>query len=131
VTAEAPSAADASRSFDEGACGFIARAASADRFVDAVAAAANGSCYVDPALAFDVITARSRRARRASPFGLTPAEIAVLSQLPLGRTNREIGAALNISENTVKTHLSSVMRKIGARDRAEAAAFVVRHELTR
>lgn len=128
VTSSSASAGDAARAFAAGAAAFISRASSPHRFLDAVTAAATGARYADPTVAFDVL-ASQQGPRRRSAFGLTRAEAAVLAHLPLGRTNREIGNALNISENTVKTHLASVMRKLGAHDRAEVAAFAVRNEI--
>jgi len=128
VTSATASAGDAARAFEAGAAAFISRASSPHRFLDAVTAVAGGARYADPTVAFDVLASRQGH-RRRSAFDLTRAEAAVLAHLPLGRTNREIGDALNISENTVKTHLASVMRKLGAHDRAEVAAFAVRNEI--
>lgn len=53
----------------------------------------------------------------------------VLELLPRGLTNHEIGNHLGIGENTVKTHLRNLMRKLGARDRVEAAAIALREGL--
>ena len=58
---------------------------------------------------------------RQNPFGLTEREADVLRLLADGRTNREIGDALFISPKTVSVHLSSIMRKLGVRRRADAA----------
>jgi DNA-binding NarL/FixJ family response regulator len=58
---------------------------------------------------------------RQSSFGLTEREVDVLRLLAEGRTNREIGEALFISPKTVSVHLSSIMRKLGVRRRADAA----------
>ncbi|HET9141333.1 helix-turn-helix transcriptional regulator, partial [Actinophytocola sp.] len=55
------------------------------------------------------------------PF--TPRERAVLAQVALGRTNRQVGSELFISEKTVSVHLSRVMAKLGATNRAEAVAL--------
>jgi DNA-binding NarL/FixJ family response regulator len=63
------------------------------------------------------------------PFGLTPQELRVLEHLPLGLTNRGIGAALDISEDTVKTHLKRILFKLKAHDRAEAVAIAHREGL--
>lgn len=58
------------------------------------------------------------RAREA--LGLTPAESAVLAHLASGLSNKEIAARLEVSPNTVKTHLARVFDKLGARRRTEA-----------
>ena len=59
--------------------------------------------------------------RSQSPFGLTEREVDVLRLLAEARTNREIGEALFISPKTVSVHVSSIMRKLGVRRRADAA----------
>ena len=61
--------------------------------------------------------------------GLTEREAAVLSLVAVGRSNRQIGEELSISANTVDRHVSNILTKIGASNRAEAAAFAVRHKL--
>lgn len=63
------------------------------------------------------------------PAGLTRREVEVLQLLVAGRTNREIAATLFVSVPTVERHLATIYAKIGARGRAEAAAFAVRHGL--
>jgi DNA-binding NarL/FixJ family response regulator len=59
--------------------------------------------------------------RRQSRFGLTEREADVLRLLSEARTNREIGEALFISPKTASVHVSSIMRKLGVRRRADAA----------
>ncbi len=51
----------------------------------------------------------------------------MLALLADGRSNREIGRLLQVSEKTVKTHVSSVLAKLGAADRTQAALIAVRH----
>jgi DNA-binding CsgD family transcriptional regulator/pimeloyl-ACP methyl ester carboxylesterase len=63
------------------------------------------------------------------PAGLSEREAAVLSLVAVGRSNREIGEELGISANTVDRHVSNILTKINASNRAEAAAFAVRHKL--
>lgn len=60
---------------------------------------------------------------------LTARELDVLERLAAGWTNREIGAALGITEKTVKTHVGNVLAKLSARDRSHAAALAVAHGL--
>ena len=64
------------------------------------------------------------------PAGLTEREAEVLRLVAAGRSNREIAAALVVTEKTVENHLTSAYAKIGAENRAAAAAFAVRHGLT-
>jgi DNA-binding NarL/FixJ family response regulator len=57
------------------------------------------------------------------PDLLTPRERSVLAEVALGRTNRQVGAALFISEKTVSVHLSRVMAKLGASSRTQAVSI--------
>jgi DNA-binding NarL/FixJ family response regulator len=64
-------------------------------------------------------------------LGLTQREAEVLEQLVKGLDNRAIGQALYISEDTVKSHVKAVLRKLGARDRAQAVSMALRQGLVR
>lgn len=62
------------------------------------------------------------KAKAMSPHQyLTPRELDVLAFLVMGKTNREIAAYLNLSQSTVKSHLSSIYEKLGVSNRTEAA----------
>jgi DNA-binding CsgD family transcriptional regulator len=63
------------------------------------------------------------------PDGLTQREVEVLRLMPSGMSNRQIAEALAISINTVDRHVSNIYTKIGASNRAEAAAYAVRNGL--
>lgn len=58
---------------------------------------------------------------------LTAREREVLAQLAQGRSNREIARSLTLAEKTVKTHVSSILMKLGVEDRTQAALYAVRH----
>jgi DNA-binding NarL/FixJ family response regulator len=62
---------------------------------------------------------------------LSKREAEVLQLVAAGRSNREIGEELSISLNTVDRHVSNILTKIGAANRAEAASFAVRHGLAK
>ena len=65
----------------------------------------------------------------AAPAGLSRRESEVLRLIAAGRTNREIAEALFLSVRTVERHITNVYAKIGARGRADATAFALRHGL--
>jgi non-specific serine/threonine protein kinase len=72
---------------------------------------------------------RGRAGHICSPDGLSTREAEVLGLLAAGRTNREMAAALGLSPKTVERHLANIYAKIGARNRAEAATYALRHGL--
>jgi DNA-binding NarL/FixJ family response regulator len=110
-----------------GARGFLLKDAGAELLVQAIHAAANGDALIAPS-----VTARLLAAFSTSPVGRTPAqpvvpltsrEEQVLLTVANGRTNSEIADELYISLSTVKTHLASLMNKLGARNRVEIAMW--------
>ena len=68
----------------------------------------------------------SRAAVPADPYGLSPRERDVLALLVEGRTNREIGTTLFISEKTASSHVTHILDKLGVASRGAAAALAVR-----
>jgi two-component system NarL family response regulator len=83
-----------------------------------------GRTYLAPAAA-------ARLAEGVRHVQLTPRELATLRQMADGRTNREIAAALGISERTVKTHLGHLFDKLGVASRTEAIKVATRRGLVR
>jgi DNA-binding NarL/FixJ family response regulator len=69
------------------------------------------------------------RASEASPQSLSERETEVLKLLSQGLSNREIGAQLFVSENTIKTHVVNIISKLGVSDRVQAAVWAVRNGL--
>ena len=95
-----------------GASGFLLKDAPAAELADAIRRVATGQRVVDPALAADAL------AQGDSP--LTEREAEILALIAGGATNREIAAELFLSPHTVKEHTSTLYRKLGARNRADA-----------
>lgn len=129
VLSGSPSASLMRRAVTAGAVGFVAKDSATAVLRDAVRSANAGDAYFDPSLARFVVELAGRGTRRRGPYGLTPAELDVVALLPKGLMNREIATALGIKENTVKTHLRHALRKLAVRDRAQAAAIVVKEGL--
>jgi DNA-binding CsgD family transcriptional regulator len=81
------------------------------------------------ALRGEIASARAASPRRDLPDGLTPREAEVLGLIAAGRTNREISDDLTLSVRTVARHITNIYGKIGARGKADATAYAIRHRL--
>ena len=108
-----------------GASGFLLKDATAERLFDAVRVVAAGEALLAPGVTRRLISEFARlRPRpphdRAPLDALTPRETEVLRLIASGLSNGEIAAQLVVGEETVKTHVSRVLNKLGARDRAQA-----------
>ncbi|WP_238420005.1 response regulator transcription factor [Gordonia sp. 'Campus'] len=110
-----------------GASGFLLKDAPADELVRAVRVVAAGEALLAPSITRRLITEvtanRRRQPRDARLDTLTPREREVLDLVADGKSNAEIGAELYVTEQTVKTHVSSLLGKLGLRDRAQAVVF--------
>lgn len=112
-----------------GAAGYLLKQTRGQAVVDAIQAVANGRSLLDPDVTGKVLE-RVRRGRDDEDPGLaslTDQERKVLEQLAEGKTNREIGGVLFLSEKTVKNYVSRILDKLGLARRAEAAAYVAKH----
>jgi DNA-binding NarL/FixJ family response regulator len=105
-----------------GAIGYLLKDTQADELCRAIKAAAAGQVQLSPQAALRLM--REVRAPH-SPEKLTPRETEVLHLLAHGMSNKEIGAALVIGEKTVKTHVSSILSKLGVPSRTQAALYAV------
>ncbi|GAB3618567.1 response regulator transcription factor [Okibacterium endophyticum] len=112
---------------ENGAVGFLLKDAQPAHIIDAVRAAATGDGLVSPAVTRRVIGEFARRRTPAPPGSsipdLTPRERDVLDSLTRGLSNAEIAARLFIEIGTVKTHVSSIIRRLGVRDRVQAIVW--------
>lgn len=110
-----------------GARGFLLKDAGPALLVQALEAAASGEALIAPSVTVRLLEAFAETPTAtppAQPFEpLTDREEQVLLTVARGRTNAEIADALHISLSTVKTHLASLMQKLGARNRVEIAMW--------
>lgn len=110
---------------EAGASGYLLKDSDADEVAAAVRAARRGELQLDPALARR-LTLSLGAARRNTNAELTSRELEVLRLLGAGKANKEIAAQLSISERTARTHVSSILRKLGLTSRTQAALWAVR-----
>jgi DNA-binding NarL/FixJ family response regulator len=108
---------------DAGAIGYLLKDSEPDEVLGAVRAAARGDAPLAPPAARHLLAARSEEQRA----DLSKREREVLTLLAEGLPNKLIARRLEISEKTVKTHLTSVFQRIGVSDRTQAALWAQRH----
>ena len=109
-----------------GALGYLLKDLSGHELANAVRTVASGGALIDPSVARKVVS-EFARLTPARPINdglaepLTERELDVLRLLAEGLSNREIGNKLSLTEGTVKNYVTTVLQKIGARDRTQAA----------
>ena len=119
----------AQAALDAGASGFLLKDADADEVAAAIRAAHRGEVHLDPAIAGRLVRAL-RAPRRPQPgSGLTERERGVLRLVAAGEANKDIAAELGISERTARTHVSSILNKLGMASRTQVALWAVREGL--
>ena len=105
-----------------GASGYVRKDAEPEILPAAIRAVVAGRTYIDPAI--------GRQLARAQEIEqLTPREAEVLRHLALGESNRIIAAALNVSDETVKSHVANVLSKLQVENRAQAAVQALKRGL--
>ena len=119
------------RAMQAGATSYLLKTAAGDDVIAAVRAAAAGTASLSP----DLLTRLTQAIRRPPPPDplepLSPRERDVLELIARGHSNRQIARDLLIGEQTVKTHVRSILAKLGLQDRVQAAVFALRHQAER
>lgn len=108
-----------------GASGYLLKDADADEVAVAVRAAHRGEVQLDPAVAARLIASLHAPAEDAR-LHLTARELDVLRLVAAGEPNKRIAAALEIGERTVRSHVSSILSKLGLSSRTQAALWAAR-----
>jgi DNA-binding NarL/FixJ family response regulator len=112
-----------------GASGYLLKQSEPDRLISAVETAAAGGSLLDPAVTDAVMRWMRGAVTGGDSHGrLSEQERKILPLIAEGKTNREIGAELYLSEHTVKTYVSSLLKKLQLARRAEAAAYIARQQ---
>lgn len=116
-----------------GAPGYVLKRIGDNELVQAIERVSRGEGMLDPAMTASVFAEvrKANQAQHAAAFSdLTPQEMAVLAHVSQGLTNRQIAVKLYLGEGTVRNYVSSILSKIGASNRAEAAAFAVKNKIS-
>ncbi len=108
-----------------GARGYLLKDAGRNALFGSIRAAARGESLLPPEV-LAALLAHSNRQERAEREGLSQREQEVLRLLVTGAANKEIAMQLNITERTVKAHVTGILNKLGVNSRTEAAAVAIR-----
>ncbi len=115
---------DVFRALEAGARGYLLKDTTTEELVGALRQVHAGERHLPPAIA-------SRLADRLVRPSLTPRELDVLRLVAKGRTNKELAAAMFVSEETIKTHMKSLFQKLGVHDRAQAVSVSLKRGIIR
>ena len=116
-----------------GARGYLLKDVSLDSLIDAVESVARGETMIQPGITESLLRGladgQGGTVPDPLPESLSPRETEVLRLMAGGYSNREIAGALSKSEGTIKNHVSSILAKLGVRDRTRAVLKAIEHGL--
>lgn len=120
------------KAVDIGVDGYVLKDSDSSELKDAIISIMNGESYIQPSL-IPMLNAKliSRDTDKDKIEQLTRREMEVLAKVASGMFNKEIAISLNISERTVKNHLSNIFKKIQVSDRTQAAVFAIRNDIVK
>lgn len=123
VLTHAESEVGLTNSFKAGAKAYVSKTISGDHLIDIVDSVHNGDMYVEPRFASRLMASRFNGHQRSKSLveTLTAREEQVLASLVDGMTNKEIARQFSLAEKTIKHHMTSILQKLQARNRVEAA----------
>lgn len=117
------------RAIDCGAYGYILKESEYAMLIKAINVVMNGEKFIQPSLAAKL---RKRNLfQKTTDEHLTKRELEIIRLVVAGQYNKEIAFNLNISEKTVKNHISSIFRKINVSDRTQAAVYAIKNNLVK
>ncbi len=120
------------RAIRAGAVGYVLKQVGNEELLRAVRAAAKGESVLDPATTSRLLARVRELEQQAEDDALrdlTDREVQILAEVARGRSNAEIAAQLHLSEKTVRNYISTMLEKLGLRNRVELATFAVRHNI--
>ncbi|RFB29549.1 DNA-binding response regulator [Bacillus sp. ALD] len=117
---------------EAGASGYQLKESDPDELVAAIRKLMNGENQLHPKVTTHLLTRLTKSSEKKVNFidHLTKREKEVLKEIAKGKSNKEIGVALHITEKTVKTHVSNILSKLGVQDRTQAALYAVQHGIS-
>lgn len=124
ILAEHAGDSEISRSLKKGVSGYVCKDVSENELVKAIRRANAGKKYIPTEVA-EILSEHFGRE------DLTPGERKILSRIVAGKANKEIAFDLNVSENTVKTHVKNIFDKLNVSDRTSAATLAIKRGLVR
>ncbi len=124
VLADTAGDAEISKALKKGALGYICKDISPEELTKAIRVVASGKKYIPSDIA-EILS------EHLGSEELTKTELSVLRYLVGGMSNKEIAFALDVSENTVKTHVKNIFDKLGVSDRTSAATLAIKRGLVR
>ena len=113
---------DIYRALRAGAFGYLLKSTSLSELIECILAVAQGKRWIPPSVA-------AQLGKRVQDRGLTPREMQVMCALTTGMCNKEIGSALDISESTVKVHVTHILEKLKVTGRTEAINVALKRGL--
>lgn len=118
------------KAIDIGAEGYILKDSGSAELKKAIISIVNNETYIQPSL-IPALNSRliNRDIDKEKLAQLTKREVEILAQVANGLFNKEIGLNLNISERTVKNHISNIFKKIEVSDRTQAAVFAIKNNI--
>lgn len=118
------------KAVDIGVNGYVLKDSESAELKKAIFTVADGETYIQPSL-IPALNAKMIDTNKDAEKikSLTKRELDVLKLLAVGMFNKEVGKRLEISERTVKNHVSNIFKKLGVTDRTQAAVFAIRNNL--
>ena len=118
------------KALDNGCDGYVLKDSDFNTLKKAIYSVYSGDTYIEPSLMPLLnVSLAERDVLKEKVSDLTKRELEVLKMIASGAFNKEIALTLNISERTVKNHVSNIFKKIGVSDRTQAAVFAIKNNI--
>ena len=112
------------------ASAYIIKSSSPDEIKLAIKSVLKGDVYIPPGVSLKVLKEQTERSSAASKMSsLTPSQLKILMEMSKGKLNKQIAYDLEISEATVKAHITTVFKKLGINNRTQAVIFAKQQQV--